>query len=464
MFTLSEILKATGGGLARPSRGLGRPGSVERSMRGVSIDSRSVVPGQVFVAVKGEHFDGHDFLAEAARKGAACLVTARRGLSGIPAGPDVVVVKDTVRALSAIAHFHRMRFDIPVVAVTGSNGKTTTKDMIACALSAGYRVLKNRGTRNNHIGMPLALLELKASHQAAVFELGSNHPGEVAYLAAVCRPTMAVITNIGPSHLEHFGSLNGVLKEKVSLLKFLRRPAAAILNADDKMLFPLVKRRRAFGYGMSPGADFIASGVKTTRRGVEFLLGRGRKIPCRLKTVGAHNVYNALAAAAVGRILGIDYDRICAKLGGFDFPSGRMSLFKNDVTVFIDDTYNSNPLSFERAVEAFGTITAVGRKVLVMGDMLELGPTSGEFHRLAGTRAAGVCDVLVAVGGLARAAAGAALDAGFAADKVFCCADSAQAAGILRDTLKVTRRDLVLVKGSRGMRMEKVFEFRGHNT
>lgn len=451
MFAVEDILKATGGSLERP----GRTG---KRIKGVSIDSRTVRPGEVFIAVKGGNFDGHDFLREASGKGASCIVAASGRRAAIPAGPAVVRVNDTLKALADIAHFHRERFDIPVIAVTGSNGKTTTKEMIACVLSAGYRVLKNLGTKNNHIGMPMALLGLRASHRAAVLELGSNHPGEIAYLAAVCRPTMAVITNIGASHLENFEDLRGVLKEKMSLLEFLRRPGIALINADDRMLAAAAQKRRVFTYGVSEDADFTAGGIKTAGRGVEFLLGRRKKFPCRLKTVGAHNVHNALAAAAAGRILGIGYRQICSRLGAFGFPPGRMKLLRKNTAFFIDDTYNSNPLSLDRAAAALGAMTGGGRKIFVMGDMLELGPASGKFHRLAGVRAAGVCDIFVAVGRLARAAGGAALDSGLAADKVFFCGDSAQAGDILRGTIRITRGDIVLVKGSRGMRMEKVFE------
>ncbi|MFZ2384884.1 MAG: UDP-N-acetylmuramoyl-tripeptide--D-alanyl-D-alanine ligase [Candidatus Omnitrophota bacterium] len=451
MFTVAEILKAVGGRTERA-------GQPERRICGVSIDSRVILHGQAFIAVKGENFDGHSFLKEASAGGAVCLIVSAGKRLSIPAGPAVIRVKDTVKALADLAHFHRMRFDIPLIAVTGSNGKTTTKDMTARVLSSDYRVLKNEGTKNNHIGMPLALLGLTAAHQAAVLELGSNHPGEIAYLAGICRPTIAVITNIGPSHLEHFGSLRGVLREKSSLLKFLRGPAIALLNADDKMLSRVVKKRRVFSYGASSGADFLASCIRNTGGGVEFLPGRGQKRKCRLKTVGTHNALNALAAASVGRMLGISYPDICSRLNEFDFPAGRMKLLDKKEAAFIDDTYNSNPFSLNRALSALGGMPSQGRKIFVMGDMLELGPASEKFHCLAGEQAAGVCDVFIAVGNLSRSAAKAALGAGLSADKVFCCEDAAQAGSILRGRIDIVRQDVVLVKGSRGMRMERVFE------
>jgi len=451
MFTVEEVLKATDGKMERA----GRPG---RRICGVSIDSRTVLPGQVFIAVKGENFDGHSFLKEASGRGAACLIVSAGKRLIIPEGPAVIRVKDTLKAIADIAHFHRMRFDIPVIAVTGSNGKTTTKDMTAGVLSAGYRVLKNEGTKNNHIGMPLALLGLNAAHQAAVLELGSNHPGEIAYLAGVCCPTLAVITNIGPSHLEHFGSLRGVLREKVSLLKFLRGPAIALLNADDNMLSGVIKKRRVFGYGSSAGADFLVSGIRNTGRGVEFLLGRRQRRKCRLKTVGAHNAHNALAAASVGRMLGISYPDICSRLNDFDFPAGRMKLLGEREAVFIDDTYNSNPLSLSRAAAALGELPSQGRKIFVMGDMLELGHSSERFHCLAGEQAAEVCDVFIAVGEFSRSAAKAAVKSGLSSDRVFCCDEAVQAGSILRNRIKIVRRDIVLVKGSRGMHMERVFD------
>ncbi len=451
MFTLEEIIAACSATILRRGRA--------RSLSAVSIDSRSIAAGSLFIAIKGTRCDGHDFISPAVKKGAACLLVNRgKRLPRLPAGVWVLAVEDTTRALGDLARFHRLRFDIPLIAVTGSNGKTTTKEMLATLLAGRYTVLKTEGTQNNHIGLPMTLLRLRRRHQAAVLELGTNHFGEIAYLAGICLPTMCLITAVGPSHLEFFKSIAGVAREKLSLLRFLRAPALALLNADDPWLARAGRCAgsgvRTLTYGLKARADFRAGGVAAAGPGMRF---RVHGCSYRLAALGEHNVSNALAAVAVCRLLGMSHAELRAGMKKIRLPTGRLQLRRKAGIDFIDDCYNANPFSFSQALRCFRQMKVAGRRIVVMGDMLELGEQSARFHRRAGREAAACCDRLICVGPLSQAAAAAARRCGMAGAAVYTCADSAEAARILRSLRPVTG-DLVLAKASRGMHLEKIFE------
>lgn len=461
MFKVTELTSATGGSVVHA-------GSCANA-NSISIDSRSIQKGQAFVAVPGKNFDGHDYIAQAQAKGAAAVIVRKGSLVARPGKTAVIEVPDTIAALGAIARFHRRRFDIPVIAITGSNGKTTTKDMLAWILSGRYKVLKNEGTKNNHIGAPMALLQLDASHRCAVIELGTNHFGEIGYLAHIAEPTIGVITNIGPSHLEYFKDLSGVLKEKASIFKFLKKPGVGILNADDPMLAGMLASAPArrpclparpsgffAGFGIDSACDFQARDIVRDKGIFKFVMHDGRKL--RLSTMGRDNIYNALAAISVSRILGIGYSMISARLKSFTFPGGRLTLRQVADTCFIDDTYNANPVSLAQAMDALRLSQAGGRRVLVMGDMLELGSQTAGFHRDAGRIAAQSCDIFITVGTRSLAAARAAISHGLNKDNVFTCETSAQAKDVLFNTVVVRKDDIVLLKGSRGMKLEKILE------
>ncbi|HQJ16325.1 MAG TPA: UDP-N-acetylmuramoyl-tripeptide--D-alanyl-D-alanine ligase, partial [Candidatus Omnitrophota bacterium] len=280
MFTIEELTSASGGRVAAQGKC--------RNVSSVSTDSRTILPEEAFCAIRGENFDGHDFVPQAVRRGCRCVIVHRGSHVSAGSGVTVIEVADTVRSYGAIARFHRMRFNIPVVGITGSNGKTTTKDMLAWILSEHSPVLKNEGTKNNHIGVPATLLRMNRSHTCAVIELGTNHPGELEYLSWICEPAMALITNIGPSHLEYFGDLAGVCREKTSLLRRRAGLRIALLNADD----PLLKSRLArpsqkpacFGYGIRAACDFKARAVSPDGDGFRFIMHRKSLI--RLKTPG----------------------------------------------------------------------------------------------------------------------------------------------------------------------------------
>jgi len=452
VFTIDEIVKATGGKLIQGSR--------QGKLKGVSTDSRGLKPQEAFLALKGDNFDGHNFIPAALKSGAVCIIAQKSGGLKISKGIAFVQVKDTALALGDLARFKRDDFKKPVIAVTGSNGKTTVKDMIAWVLSANARVLKNEGTKNNQIGLPQTLIQLKAKDDFAVVEIGTNHFGEVDYLAAITRPNIGVLTNIGPSHLEFLKTLKGVLKEKSGLLNNLASPAIALLNADDQYLCSLMKQGKKgahlFSYGIKEKSDFSASRIKLDGAKVSFRVNR--KFDFRLSTLGTHNVYNALAAIAVGRILGLELGEIASRLADFDFPKGRLKFTEFKGLRFIDDTYNSNPLSLNNALIALDAIKCKGRKILIMGDMLELGEQKELLHRQVAGSITNICDVLVSVGSLAGFTAQAAKARGFKSKNIFCCASASQARDLLLNKISPGAKDIILVKGSRSMKMEEVFK------
>ncbi len=448
MFKISELLKATQGKLTS-----GNEGAV---VRGISIDSREIKKGMAFIAIKGDNFDGHDFINKAVEKGASCVIVDKE-INKIN-NLAVIKVKNTVRALGEIARFNRIKYNIPIVLVTGSNGKTTTKEMIAKVLSKDFRVLKNEGTKNNHIGLPLTLLRLNSSYDVAVLEVGTNHFGEVKYLSDIACANIGVITNIGPSHLEYFKDLNGVFKEKYDLVRRLIYPAIAILNADDpylrKELIKKSKKPFLIGVGIKNKSDYMASDICNLFGKYSFRLNQ--RLEFALNAPGYYNIYNSLIAIAVARILGVEHRRIVSALSSFELPKGRLNFQKIKGLRFIDDTYNSNPLSLEQALELIKQVRVKGRKIIIMGDMLELGRESRRLHIQAIEDAAKVCDNLVVVGRICNSGL---KDVRRLKNNIISCETSSQAREILLKKIIVGPKDIVLVKGSRMMKMEEVFNF-----
>ncbi|MDI6758954.1 MAG: UDP-N-acetylmuramoyl-tripeptide--D-alanyl-D-alanine ligase [Candidatus Omnitrophota bacterium] len=455
MFKINELIRVTAGKLIGPMQDI--------SLSGISIDSRTIKPKEAFIAIKGDNFDGHDFILEAIKKGSRFIICQARRASLVSSclrekkGIAFLEAEDTTRALGDIARFWRRQFDIPVIAITGSNGKTTTKDMIAWILSGKFKVLKNMGTKNNQIGLPLTLLNLDSSYDCVVLEAGTNHPGEIEYLSGICLANIGVITNIGPSHFEFLRDLKGVFTEKRTLLKFLKKPAIALLNADDNLLKKELampsKSMAAFGFGFKNHCDFSGSNIKFQKGRIEFLV---QKYKFTLDTLGYFNAYNALAAIAAARILGMAYKDIASRLMRFSFPPARLNFVESKRLRFIDDTYNSNPASLSCALEALGEIKTKGRKIVIMGDMLELGKDERLFHEQAGKHIAKTSDAFIAVGRLSKIAALSAQKTGLNGKNVFTCETSNEARGILFKELIPNPDDIVLVKGSRLMRMEKV--------
>lgn len=458
LFTLNQILEATGGKFIY--------GSVKMNARGVSSDSRTLKAGDLFIAIRGDNFDGHNFINDAIDKGARIIVVDNafrldindRNLC-LRDCKDIafVRVEDTIKALGDIASFHRQRFHIPVIAVSGSCGKTTTKDMIAQILSVQFNVLKNEGTFNNFIGLPHTLLKLNKDTEIAVLEMGTSKAGEIKRLTEIARPNTGVLTNIGLSHLEFFGTLDRILEEKYQLIENLSAPYSAILNGDDNLLKKKIKNEKnkpVFTFGINNKSDFYASNVKIGEKSTAFTFNKKYKFI--INVLGRHNIYNALAAAACGIIFGINPDKLKIPLSNFILPSTRINLREIKGYKVIDDTYNSNPLSLECAIETLKNFSTAGKKVLVMGDMLELGEKSILLHRDIGKKIikSGI-DALVTVGRLSYETA-EFVKAHASGLKVYSCGCALEARGILINLLK--RDDLVLVKGSRAMQMEKAIQ------
>jgi len=449
IFTIREIIDATNGRLVQ--------GPALGKVRSVGIDSRIVKKGELFIAVKGDVFDGHDFIDGVTAKGVRVLLVHRPVEIKNPK-VTVIQVKDTIRALGDLARFNRQRFKIPVIALTGSAGKTTTKEMIAVVLSRKFKVLKNEGTQNNHIGVPLTLLKLNSAHQMVVLECGTNQPGDIVWLADVARPTIAVFTNIGESHLEKLKTIQGVLKEKLTLTSFLKAKDTVILNADDALLSKLLKRKNIFKtmtYGIKAKANFLASGIN---------IHSGRQLNFKLKdevfelnSCGVNNVYNALAAISCGIFFKVPIKEITAALKSFEFPQGRGQILQLGQGWMINDSYNANPVSMRSALQTLGAIEARTQRILVVADMLELGAKSKVLHQSMGKTigAAGV-DILISVGSLARLMAKCARKRNKKM-QVFACRDVGSAQKCLAKVFQ--NGDAVLIKGSRRMRMEQVSEF-----
>ena len=429
----------------------GRMIGTDVTVDGVSTDTRAIAQGTLFVALAGERFDAHDFLEQAVAAGAAALLVA--DATRVPAGVPAVVVDDTRLALGRLAAAWRARFTLPVIAVTGSNGKTTTKEMIAAILKAAYgaAVLSTRGNLNNDIGLPLTLLGLSPAHQAAVIEMGMNRPGEIAYLAPLGAPTVALVTNAQRAHLEGMGDLDEVAREKGSIFSGLPADGVAVINADDA--YADAWRGMAAGRPVRTFAIDHAADVRATVRqhGLEMALDLQApegEAAIVLRVPGRHNARNAVAAAAACLAAGVPLRAVVAGLEGFAGVKGRLQrrVGKSGAEI-LDDTYNANPDSVRAGIDVLAT--TIGRKILVLGDMGEIGEASGQYHDEIGgyAKSQGV-DLLFALGEATKAAV---RNFGEGA-RHFCHVDKLIAALDKEAGPETT----VLVKGSRFMKMERV--------
>jgi UDP-N-acetylmuramoyl-tripeptide--D-alanyl-D-alanine ligase len=371
----------------------------------------------------------------------------------------VIPVEDTLLALQELSLLHRQRFSLPVIGITGTNGKTTTKEMLAGVLRQRGPVLKNEGNLNNHIGVPLTLLKLNDRHQSAVIEMGMSGPGEISLLTRLAIPLVGIITNVGPAHLEFLGTTDAVAHAKGELLEGMRADGTAVLNAEDRYFETLREKfpGRTLAFGITESADVRATDIVPRRDATEMMLhAGGRSVPLRLRTVGRHNISNALAAAAAATALAVPLETVKAGLEGFRPVPLRSELREIQGRTVLADCYNANPASVLAALE---TLVALGkgRTVAVLGDMLELGVTAVEAHRDIGRAAARLhIDLLIGVGPLGRHIAEGARAAGMAEHQAAEAATPSQAAALLRERSRAG--DAVLVKGSRGMKMETILE------
>jgi UDP-N-acetylmuramoyl-tripeptide--D-alanyl-D-alanine ligase len=450
-WTLGELADFCGGALR---------GARDVAIDTVSTDTRALGPGALFVAVRGETYDGHDYAADALAHGAAAVLVSRA--SAAPAGAAAIVVGDTVAALGELARAHRARFAGPVIGITGSNGKTTTKELCASVLeAAGRRVRRTPGNLNNHIGLPLSVLALSPEDEVLVVEMGMNHEGEIDHLARIAEPTVGAITNIAPAHLGPLGSLEAIARAKGELYARIRPSGVAVVNADDPNC--VAQSARFAGtklrFATAADADLRARSVRSESGASRYTLECGAgSAEIRMGAPGLHLVEDGLCAAAAALASGaLGADAIGAirkGLESFTGVPGRAALrVSPDGLRLLDDTYNANPHSVARALETLAQLRAGQRAVAVLGDMLELGDQSEALHAEAGRKAAAVgVDVLVAVGALGREIARGAREAGLASTHE--CDDPDAAAELVRKHARAG--DVVLVKASRGMRLERV--------
>jgi len=460
IFCLADVAAAAtaaGGAIVSGSKAL--------PITGVSTDSRTAAPGNLFVALSGDNFDGNRFVGAAAAAGAVAAVV-RRGFvaDGLPEGFGVVEVDDPLRALGALARVHRRRFpSLKVGAITGSNGKTTTKELAHAALTAAFgKTLKTEGNLNNEIGLPLTLLGLDPSHRAAAIEMGMNHAGEIARLTAIAEPAAGLVTCVQPVHMEGLGSVEAIAKAKGELFHGLPAGAVAVANVDDPLVVAEAKAsgRPCVGFGRAAGADVrLARIVSHDRRGLAFELSLGGESAfVRIPLVGQHNAHNACAAIALGIALGGDADRLLEGLSMARGFSRRLELKEapGGVTV-LDDCYNGNPASAVAALRTARELAGEGRVIAILGDLRELGSFEEAGHREVGEAAAASAVAgLVAFGPLSRETAAAAVAGGVAEGAVLHTDDPSEALAWLRAFVR--EGDLVVAKASRGTRLERIID------
>ncbi len=458
----SEI---TAGEIISPLQGELISGPPESTFSGLCTDSRKMIPGQLFWALKGERYDGHDFLRMAIDKDAAGIVIQKGYRPEIPYGrdPAVISVTDTLKAIGDLAGWWRHQHSICVAAITGSAGKTTTKEMTAKILEIDAMTLKNKGTFNNLVGLPLTILLMEDAHSRAVLEMGMNRPGEIARLTEIADPDIGLITNVARAHLEGLGDINGVAKAKVELLDKISSTGQVVLNGDDKLLMKTAApfRRNIMTYGIGSGYDIEAHNIRNLgREGSSFELQyHGTSTPVRLRVPGLQNIFNAMAASAIAFCMKGSPDHISEGLNGFEGINGRFMFtpLPGGATL-IDDTYNSNPYSLNAAIDSIkDLLVEKGRVIVGLGEMMELGNETGPAHLEAGRMVAELgAHYFVAMGEHAQEMIEGAISNGVPSAGAVAVNTHKEMAQKLRKEMK--KDDLILLKGSRKTGLEKVAE------
>ncbi|MFA5259716.1 MAG: UDP-N-acetylmuramoyl-tripeptide--D-alanyl-D-alanine ligase [Candidatus Omnitrophota bacterium] len=453
MWTIRDILQATGGVLQH--------GNDDKDVKEISIDSRTLRPGALFVAIKGKNFDGHQFVNQAFQKGARGVVISEPvTLERTSPRTAVIKVRDTVEALGQIARFTREQTRIPVIAITGSAGKTSTKNLLAEVLRSRYQVLVNQGSFNNQIGVPLTILRLNPRHRIAVFELGTNQPGDIRRLSLIVKPDVAVYTNIGESHLEKLKSPGYVFKEKSQMLKDLSAKGRVIINNDDKYLKRFYKKLnndRIISYAIKEAADYQATNIERIRQGQALRFLVNRRYPVVLRTPVQENIYNALAAIVCARLRGVSYEAAAGALEKYRFSNQRQAVQRLGRCWCIDDSYNANPVSMRSAVGTLAAFPVKGKKILVCGDMLELGPRSKALHQKMGEFIARTnIDTVLAYGPMSSWLAEQVREN----NKAVFVAHFLALPALHRQLVRcLNPGDAVLIKASRGMHLEATAAF-----
>jgi len=445
-LALIEIIQTTQGRLLNKS-------FLPKHIRAVSTDTRHLKKGDLFIALKGPNFDGDNFIETAMRRGAAAVIISRPPQQMSKKIP-VILVADTLKALGQLAACYRSRLTIPIIAVTGSNGKTTTKEMIYHILSSKFKVIKSEKSFNNFIGVPLTLLAIRPHHQFAVVELGTNHPGEIAYLARMTRPDIGIITNVSATHLAGLGSIHRIAREKISLFKYLTPGGTALVNLDNTWLkeIPQYAEYKVVTFGTTPEAQIYGTNFRTDHKQITFRVNK--RLVCRLPVTGRWNMDNALAALAATYASGIKLKDSVQRLNNFHLPAMRMEQQLVHGTRFINDAYNANPQSVSLALDEIDHIPVNNRKILVLGDMGELGEYSASCHTALGDKINRTAiDTIIAVGQEVKATL-ARLKKLETLKSLFHFDSTLEAGNFLKDYIQ--KGDLVFLKGSRVMGLEKI--------
>lgn len=458
-FSVADVARATGGNVW--------PSESDGIVSAVVTDSRATGPGSLFIALRGKRFDGHDFIADAIQAGAAAVMIEKSAHSRVQAvlrttDTSAVLVDDTLHALQSLAGWYRSRFTVPVVGVTGSNGKTTTKDLIAAVLGTRFPVHATHANLNNEIGVPLTVLQMDRKHRGLVVEMGMRARGEIRQLAQIVRPTIGVVTNVGPVHVEFLGNLAGVAAAKAELVEQLPAHGVAVLNGDDPYVAAMAAQTDAqvVTFGLNPNVDVQAYDVVSL--GFEGMAFRVRtplgELNVRTSLLGEHNVYNALATIAAAQACGLTSKEIEAGLANVRLSGMRLEVIKlsGDIAI-VNDAYNASPASMRAALQTLRQLPGK-RKAAVLGDMLELGELAQREHEAIGRQAvASGVNRLIVVGRWAEAVAAAARSAGMSADAIMCCDDADDAARAVAAWM--SEHDVILVKASRGLQLERVVDF-----
>ncbi len=438
-MSLSEAARAVGGELSDRDGLIG----------GISIDSRTIKSGELFIAIKGPNFDGHEFISQAINKGASGVIISGN-ISGKTAAAGFIKVSDTLRALKELAYYHRKKFNSKMIGITGTNGKTTVKEMTAAILSARYNVFKNYGNLNNQYGIPLSLFKLSGEHQIGVMELGMSALGEIADLCRLVGPEIGIVTNVGEGHTQYLKDIRTVGNAKGELLEALPDDGLAVINGDDVNVMAQIGRTRAksIKFGTNDECHYKAEQISYSQEGTSFKV-KGQQF--MIKHLGLHNVYNSLAAIAAGDALGVDIEVAAEKLAGLEPTPMRLEIIKTGKFTIINDAYNANPPSMRAAIKVLGSLNASRRKVAILGDMLELGDIEKLRHHDIGAFAAEHADLVVAVGPL-----GSHIHQGASSLKKNSrhYQDNASLIAELDAILK--KGDLVLVKASRSRHFEEI--------
>jgi len=449
-LSLDEVVKAVNGQMILRGR--------NKKVQGVSIDSRNVSEGDLFFAIQGKRFNGHQFINKAYHAGAAGAVISRRIISDFPDSDfSIIRVNDTITALGDLAQYYRLKLNAKIIGITGSNGKTTTKEMVYYLLSHISSVVKPQKSFNNFIGVPLTIFKIGAEHEYGILEMGTNSTGEMPRLSGIGTPDIAAILNISKTHLDGLGNIEGVASEKAGILDKLREDGVFIYNGDDAWCCKIADNFKGnkISFGFSPGVRIRCTGVRKKENGYAFVINKQTEV--YIPVPGFHNIYNCLAAFAICHALGLDINCLKDELSSFQLPDMRMECKNIGNITFINDSYNANPESVYAALKHLGEIDTTGRKIFVCGDMLELGKESLDLHKETGRLVSRLnVDILWTVGKQAHEIASEAEFSGMPPGKISCFMNIDDITEY--DMNGFQENDVILIKGSRRMRMERILD------